>query len=116
MIHAPIHADHNRRGKQAESVSTLMHIEAYCIEGMAHVDPVRWSDHPFIAESKHLASNNNVRPAFFGTAGLNISLANIKGVLIRHGIGNLLIEKDARVLHPAEEGEPFQWLNRQVES
>src|SRR5712692_7063822 len=92
-----------------------MHIEAHCIKGTARVDPVGWSDHPFIAKSKDLATNDEVRPAFRGTAEPNIGLADIPGVLIRHYVGNVTIEKDAGILRLAEEAKPLRRLNGRVQ-
>src|ERR1700674_1403659 len=114
MIHRPIHANYDGRGKQADSIPGLMQIQAGCVEGTAHVDPVRWSNHPFVAESENLPANNDVRPAFLRTAHLDISLADIPDVLIGHCIGDVLIEKGARVLRLAEESEPSHRLNRKV--
>src|SRR6266478_9565381 len=91
-----------------------MHVEAHCIEGTARVDPLGWSDHPFNAESESLATNHEVRPTLRGTAEPNIGLADIPCVLIRHYIGNMMIEEDAGVLRLAEEGEPVCGLNRRV--
>ena len=91
-----------------------MHIEAHGIEGTSRVDPVGWSDHPFIAECKNLTADDYVRPALRGTAELNIALADIPDVLIRHCIGNVMIENDAGVLRLAEEAEPLLQLNRHV--
>src|SRR5258705_8324030 len=92
----------------------MMHIQAHCIEGAAHIEPVGWSDHPFIAERKNLAAGNDVDPAFGRTAGLNIGLADIPDILIRKRIGNVLIEKDARVLRLPEKSEPFHRLKLNV--
>src|SRR5438128_67147 len=89
-----------------------MHTEANGIEGTARVDPVGWSDHAFTAESKNLPTNDEVRPAFRGTANLKVGLADIPDVLIRQRIGNVMIEKDAGVLRLAEEAEPSRRLNR----
>src|SRR5260370_38867821 len=91
-----------------------MYIEAHCIKGTARVYPIGWSDHPFSAESKNLATNDEVRPAVRGATELNIGLADIPGVLIRHYIGNVMIEKDAGGLRLAEEAEPVRRLNRRV--
>src|ERR1700694_4528065 len=92
-----------------------MDIQAHCIEGTSRVDPFGWSNHPFIAESKNLAANNEVGPAFRGTAEPKIRLANVPVCLIRRCIGNVAIEKDAGVLRLAEEAEPFHGLNRHIE-
>ncbi len=92
-----------------------MHVQAHYIKTTAGIHPVGWSNHTFIAESKNLAANNKVCPAFRGTAELNIGLADIPGILIRQCIGHVLIEKDMRVLGLAEEGEPLRRLNRHVE-
>src|ERR1700682_2004071 len=91
-----------------------MHIQAHRIEGMPRVDPVGWSNHPFIAESEYLAACNDVRPAFGGTAELNICLADVPVVLIWKCIGNVTIEDDAGVLRLAEEADPLRRLNRHV--
>src|SRR5260370_9062399 len=91
-----------------------MHIQAHGIERTARVDPVGRSDDPFIAESKNLATGDEVAPPFRGTAYLNIGLADIPNILIRQCIWNVLIEKDARVLRLAEESEPFHGLNSHI--
>src|SRR5258708_12752237 len=92
-----------------------MHVQAHYIKTTAGIHPVGWSNHTFIAESKNLAANNKVCPAFRGTAELNIGLADIPGILIRQCIGHVLIEKDMRVLGLPDERDPFRPLNPTVE-
>jgi hypothetical protein len=66
--------------------------------------------------TRSLAANNEVRPTFRGIAQLNIGLAEIPAVLIWNCTRNVIIEKDAGVLHLAEDSEPFRGLNCHVNS
>src|SRR5437868_14996009 len=114
MVHGPLHADDDEGRKEAHLVSGLMHIQAHGIEGTPHVQPIGWSDYPFIAKSKHLSAGNEIRPGFRGTAELNIGLTNIPGVLIRQCLRNDVIEKNVGVLSLPEESEPLRRLYRHV--
>ena len=91
-----------------------MHIQARGIEGTGRIGPVGWPDDPFVAKSKNLAADSEIRSTFRRTAELNIGLADIPAVLRGHCIRNVMIEKDAGVLRLAKKGEPVSRLNGRV--
>src|SRR6266446_9928582 len=91
-----------------------MKVDARNIKSAADIEPVRWTDHTLVTKKKYLASRNRIRPTGFGTTDLNVALPKGPTVLEGISVGNVVIEKDASVLHFPVKLQPIRRLNRHI--
>src|ERR1700740_1378786 len=94
----------------------MMKVDARDIKSAADIKPVRRTDHTFIAKNKYLASRNRIGPTGRGTTDLNVALPKSPSVLEGIRVGNVVVEKDTRVLHFSVELEPLFGLDSYVDA
>src|ERR1700745_3237273 len=88
-----------------------MKVEPRDVESAPDVSPVGWPDYAFVPECEDLAAAHDIPPTFCGTAYLSVAFPEGPNVLIRIGVGNMVIEKDASILYFSAEGQPLFGLN-----
>jgi len=91
-----------------------MKVDPGGVEGAPHIQPVGRPDNPFVAKAQHLAVSDEVKPAFGGAANLGIGFAKIPNVLVGRRGGNMVIEKDSRILRHRNQLQPASGLNVDV--
>src|SRR5882757_6330291 len=89
----------------------MMNVDARDIKSAADVKPVGRTDYALITEEEDLAACKRIDPTGCGTTDLSIALPKCPSVLEWIGVGNVVIEKNARVLHFPEKREPVLGLN-----
>src|ERR1700728_2633736 len=92
----------------------MMKVNPRDVESATHVKPVRWADDAFIAETQNLAPRQGIYPAGLGIADLRIGLPKGPLVLIGIGIGDVVVEENASILHFSVEEQPVLRLNAQL--
>src|SRR5580692_808229 len=92
----------------------MMKVNPRDVESAADVKPFRWADYAFIAETQNLATRQSVDPTCLGTTYLRIGLPKRPLVLVGIGVGDVVIEENARILHFAKKKQPLLRLNAQL--
>jgi len=77
----------------------MMKVDARNIKSAADVEPVGRTDYALIAKEEDLAPCKCIGPTRCRTTDLNVPLPKGPTVLERVSIGDVVIEKDASVLH-----------------
>jgi hypothetical protein len=70
-----------------------MNVDSRYIESAADVEPVGRPDYALISEFENLAAPQDIQPTFCGTANLSVAIPEGPIVLVRIGVGNVVIEK-----------------------
>ena len=91
-----------------------MKVDARNIKSAANVEPVGRTDYSLIAKEEDLAPCKCVGPTRCRTTDLNVPLPKGPTVLERVSIGDVVIEKDASVLHFPVKLQPICGLNRHI--
>jgi hypothetical protein len=94
VIDLAIYGINYRCREDADVDTRVMKIQPYCVERTPHVEPIGRSDDPFVTETEHLASADEIEPAFGRAAQLQIRLPNVPDVLVGRRGGDVVIEKD----------------------
>src|ERR1700747_510699 len=94
----------------------MMKVDARNIKSAADIEPVRWTDHTLITKKKYLASRNRIGPTGCGTTDLNVALPKGPTVLEGISVGNVVIEKDAGLLHFPIKFQPLLGPNCHIHS
>src|ERR1700731_3555111 len=92
----------------------MMKVNPRDVESATDVKPFGWSDHAFIAETQNLAARQGISPTCLGTTDLRIGLPKGPLILVRIGIGDVVIEENTSILHFAIEQQPILGANAQL--
>ncbi len=76
-----------------------MKVDPRDVESAADVEPVGWPDYALVPEYENLAARLDIYPTLCGTAYLSVAFPERPTVLVRVGVGNMVIEKDASILY-----------------
>src|SRR3984957_16608118 len=88
-----------------------MNVDPRYVESAADVEPVGRPDYALISEFENLAAPQDIQPTFCGTSNLSVAFPEGPIVLVRIGVGNVVIEKNASILYFSMEAQPLFRLN-----
>jgi hypothetical protein len=89
----------------------VVKVEPHCVERTPHVEPIGRSDDPLIAKTEHLASGDEIDPAFVRPAQLYVRLPEVPDILVGWRRWHVVIEEDARILCHPNDLQPVGRLN-----
>src|SRR5258708_18661553 len=104
-------ARNDGRRKHAHDVPRVVKVDPRDVESAPDIGPVGWPDHAFVPKSQGLATPYNIHPAFCGIAYLRVTFPKGPSVLVRVGVGSVMIEKDASILDLGVKAQPLLGLN-----
>src|SRR5258708_1084632 len=84
-----------------------MKVDASDIESAADVEPVGRTDDAFVTKQENLPPSKAIHPTSRATTDLSIALPKGPTVLERVGVGDVVIEKNTRVLYFPEKRQPL---------
>src|SRR5579863_189655 len=91
-----------------------MEVNSRDVERATDVKPVGWADYTLITETENLAARQGIYPTCLGTTYLRIGLPKGPLILVRIGIGDVVIEENTSILDFAIEQQPVLGLNAQI--